>query len=114
MHGVKNKIITEAQKFRLHKSRIKMVFLTFLDRGRVIHKGIIFGGKRVNSEIEADIKSEAAICRDIQLVSLAEQFPTLCAMIVKGSLANRGAVELSHPPYSPDRKAANYFLSRKT
>jgi hypothetical protein len=91
-----------------------MVFLTFLDKVRVIHKGIVFEGKIVNSEFEVGIKSEAAICRDIQLVSLAELFPTPCSMVLKSCLGNRGAVELSHPPYSSDRKAANYFLSRKT
>jgi histone-lysine N-methyltransferase SETMAR len=109
------------KKFRLQKSKIKTMLITFFDKQVVIHKEFVPEGHTVNSAFYVEV-----IGRLIERISrVRPQFRAegswillhdngfshfALVMKILVFLAKQGVVEINHPPYSPDLTPADFFL----
>jgi histone-lysine N-methyltransferase SETMAR len=95
------------------------MLITFFDKQGVFFKEFVPEGQTVNSAFHVEV-----IRRLLKRISwvrpqfraedswflLHDNSPSHSALVVKTFLAKHGVVEISHPPYSPDLAAADFFL----
>jgi histone-lysine N-methyltransferase SETMAR len=113
------KVIIKAQKFRLQKSTIKIMLITFFHKHGVIHKEFVPEGQKVNSSFYVEVigrllkpisRGRPQFRAEATWFLLHYNAPSNSALLVKIFLAKHGVVEISHPPYSPDLAPAEVFL----
>jgi hypothetical protein len=120
-HETELKIITEAEKFRLEKSKIKAMLITFFNKQGAIHKEFVPEGQRVNSVFSVEVIGRLLMrISRVRLQFRAKGFwfllqdnvTSYSAMLVKTFLAKHDAVEINHQPYTPDPTSADFSLLR--
>ena len=98
------------------------MLVVFFDAEGVIHREFVSEGQKVNAEYyEGVLDRLLTRIRRVRTVKfqsnewflLPDNAPYHNAATVKKFLANRNVAVLPHPPYSPDRAPADYFLFTK-
>jgi histone-lysine N-methyltransferase SETMAR len=107
-----SKSSTRPKMFHLQKSRIKTMLITFFDKQVVIHKQVVSEGHRVNNAFyvigrTSQLREQFRAQRSWFLLYDNALFHS--ALVGKIFLAKHDAVEISHPPYSPDLAPVIFF-----
>lgn len=115
----KTKTSPRKEKFRLDKSRGKVMLEVFFDYKGLIHYEFIPEGRAVNKELYVEVlrRLRDAIRRkrpekwaENNWVLLHDNAPAHGSLLVRNYLAKHSVTALEHPPYSPDLAPADFFL----
>jgi histone-lysine N-methyltransferase SETMAR len=115
----KSKTSPRREKFRLDKSKGKVMLEVFFDYKGLIHYEFIPEGRTVNKELYVEIlrRLRDAIRRKRpekwaanNWVLLHDNAPAHRSLLVGNYLAKNNVTTLEHPPYSPDLAPADFFL----
>lgn len=115
----KSKTSPRREKFRLDKSKGKVMLEVFFDHKGLIHYEFIPEGQTVNKELYLEIlrRLRDAIRRkrpekwaSNNWVLLHDNAPAHRSLLVRNYLAKHNVTTLEHPPYSPDLAPADFFL----
>lgn len=110
---------TRKQKFRLDRSRGKVMLEVFFDYRGLIHYEFIPEGRTVNKQLYTEIlkRLRDAIRRKRpekwagnDWFLLHDNAPSHRSLMVKQYLAKHNVTTLEHPPYSPDLAPPDFYL----